>query len=315
MSKKGQKWYGLVLSIIMLFTLIGCSEATTPAGGGELAIDYVSPDGVVQTETPAEGESSPSWFAQLRERLTADKEQAGQDDPADSGETELPEEAAEEEKTDGRDEEETQEEENTSQKEQNQTNLVQGDMETNTNTSTDEESSPSSTDASEPESSPDEEEQSKDDDKDEDEDEDEEPAPNMIRVTMHIRCDTAVANGMHLEDKWKGIVPASGIILGTTTFELEEGSTAFDLICLARDKYKIHMQYSGTEETAYIEGINNLYEFDGGRWSGWMYSVDGWYPNYGCGVYVLKNGESVEWNYTCDLGRDLEGAGWMAGTL
>lgn len=59
-----------------------------------------------------------------------------------------------------------------------------------------------------------------------------------------------------------------------------------------------------------MEGINNLYEFDGGRWSGWMYCVNDWYPNYGCGVYYVKPGEVIEWNYTCDLGLDLDGGWW-----
>ncbi len=125
-------------------------------------------------------------------------------------------------------------------------------------------------------------------------------------VTMHIRCDTAVKNGMHLESKWAGIVPASGIILDTTEFEIKEGETVFDVLCKARDKYKLHMEYSGAGSGIYVEGINNLYEFDGGRWSGWMYCVNGWYPNYGCGVYYLQPGDVIEWNYTCDLGCDLE---------
>lgn len=62
----------------------------------------------------------------------------------------------------------------------------------------------------------------------------------------------------------------------------------------------------GTSSGCYVDGINNLYEFDGGRWSGWMYCVNDWYPNYGCGVYYVKPGEVIEWNYTCDLGCDLE---------
>ena len=68
------------------------------------------------------------------------------------------------------------------------------------------------------------------------------------------------------------------------------------------------MEYTGAGSTIYIEGINNLYEFDGGNNSGWMYSVNGWYPNYGCGTYRVKQSDVIEWNYTCDLGKDL-GAG------
>ena len=134
----------------------------------------------------------------------------------------------------------------------------------------------------------------------------EEEAPKGDTVTLTIRCDTAVNNGMHLESKWAGIVPASGCILDTTTFVIEDGDTVFDVLCQARDKYKLHMQYTGGGSGIYVQGINNLYEFDGGRWSGWMYCVNGWYPNYGCGVYYLQPGDVIEWNYTCDLGCDLE---------
>lgn len=129
-------------------------------------------------------------------------------------------------------------------------------------------------------------------------------------VAMSIRCDTAVANGMHIESKWAGIVPASGIILDTTTFEIEDGDTVLDVLLQARDLYRLHVDYSGTKSSAYVKGINNLYEFDGGRWSGWMYCVNGWYPNYGCGVYFLKAGDAIEWNYTCDLGLDLDSNWW-----
>lgn len=129
-------------------------------------------------------------------------------------------------------------------------------------------------------------------------------------VTMHIRCDTAVAKGMADDPKWQGIVPPSGVILSTTKFKIKEGDTVLDVLIAAKDQYKFHMKYKGSGASAYIEGINNLYEFDGGRWSGWMYCVNNWYPNYGAGVYTLKGGDVIEWNYTCDLGKDL-GQDWL----
>jgi len=60
-------------------------------------------------------------------------------------------------------------------------------------------------------------------------------------------------------------------------------------------------------QSAYIEGIGNLYEFDGGPTSGWMYSVNGAYPNCGSSAYVLQNGDTVCWRYTCALGADIGG--------
>lgn len=140
---------------------------------------------------------------------------------------------------------------------------------------------------------------------------DQKPDTKKDTVTITIRCDTAVNNGMHLEGKWAGIVPASGVILPVTTVEIDEGDKVFDVLSYVCDKYKIHMSYrGGTGSGCYVEGINNLYEFDGGRWSGWMYCVNDWYPNYGCGVYQVKAGDVIEWNYTCDLGLDLDGTWW-----
>ena len=39
--------------------------------------------------------------------------------------------------------------------------------------------------------------------------------------------------------------------------------------------------------------------------SGWMYSVNSWFPNYGCSQYEVSDGDMIEWRYTCDLGRDV----------
>ncbi len=140
---------------------------------------------------------------------------------------------------------------------------------------------------------------------------DEQSSSANAHVTITIRCDTAVNNGMHQESKWAGIVPASGCILPVTAVDVQGGETVFDILAAVCDKYKLHMSYrGGTGSGCYVDGINNLYEFDGGRWSGWMYSVNGWYPNYGCGVYFVSAGDVIEWNYTCDLGLDLDSSWW-----
>ena len=57
--------------------------------------------------------------------------------------------------------------------------------------------------------------------------------------------------------------------------------------------------------STYVSSINGLAEFDCGSGSGWMYSVDGVYPNKACGKYTLSGGERIVWVYTCDLGNDL----------
>ena len=88
-----------------------------------------------------------------------------------------------------------------------------------------------------------------------------------------------------------------------------EGENVFQLLRREAKANKIHMEFEETPiyNSAYIEGIHNLYEFDCGELSGWMYRVNGWYPNSGCSRYQLKEGDQVEWIYTCDLGRDIGG--------
>ena len=96
-------------------------------------------------------------------------------------------------------------------------------------------------------------------------------------------------------------VPSSGIILGTTAVEFRDGETAYDVTRRACDAMGIQMEasYVPLYGSYYVEGINNLYEFDCGGMSGWLYFVNGWSPNYGCSEYVLKDGDSIVWEYTC----------------
>lgn len=134
-----------------------------------------------------------------------------------------------------------------------------------------------------------------------------EAAPKKPTCTISISCATILNNMDKLDRDKKDLVPKDGWILKPITVEFEEGETVFDLlkrICM--DK-KIHMESSWTPmyNSAYIEGIHNLYEFDCGSLSGWMYSVNGVYPNYGCSKAVIKEGDVIKWVYTCDLGNDV----------
>ncbi|MDR2355266.1 MAG: DUF4430 domain-containing protein [Clostridiales Family XIII bacterium] len=135
-------------------------------------------------------------------------------------------------------------------------------------------------------------------------------------ATLTVRCDTILGN-MNLldEEKWE-LVPGDGVIFKTATVTFYEGESVFNVLQREMKRAKIHMEFENTPiyNSAYIEGINNLYEFDVGELSGWMYKVNGWYPNYGCSRYSLKEGDVIEWHYTCDLGRDL-GVEWLGGAM
>ncbi|QAT42491.1 DUF4430 domain-containing protein [Aminipila luticellarii] len=127
--------------------------------------------------------------------------------------------------------------------------------------------------------------------------------------TMSIECKTILDNMDNLNKEKVELVPENGVIMPPTTVTFYEGESVFNLLQRETKKNKIHMEFVNTPiyNSAYIEGINNLYEFDCGELSGWMYKVNGWFPNYGCSRYVIKQGDVIEWIYTCDLGRDIGG--------
>ncbi len=139
-------------------------------------------------------------------------------------------------------------------------------------------------------------------------------------VTISIRCDTILENYGDLDPSLQSdeFVPADGIILPPTQYVLRPGDTVFDILDRAVRYNKIQMEYQGADKNSYgsvyIQGIHYLYEFSCGPLSGWMYRVDGVFPNYGCSKYVLKDGQVIEWVYTCDLGKDV-GCVWIGGKL
>ncbi len=132
-----------------------------------------------------------------------------------------------------------------------------------------------------------------------------------LTCTLSVRCDTILQNMSWLKEEKVDIVPKDGVIFAEKEVVFYEGESVFNVLLREMKKNKIHLEFVNTPiyNSAYIEGIGNLYEFDSGELSGWMYKVNGWFPNYGCSRYVLKQGDKIEWLYTCDLGNDIGGGG------
>ena len=130
-------------------------------------------------------------------------------------------------------------------------------------------------------------------------------------VFLSIKCGTILENWDDLDPalRYEKYVPSDGVILEKTEYVLRPKDNVYDILDRAVRHNKIQMEYQGANENAfgsvYIQGINYLYEFSCGPLSGWMYRVIGEFPNYGCSKYELKDGDVIEWVYTCDLGRDV----------
>ena len=127
--------------------------------------------------------------------------------------------------------------------------------------------------------------------------------------TISISCATILNHMDWLTPGKEELVPEDGWILKPMQVTFYEGESVFNVLRRTCKQEKIHMEFEDTPiyNSAYIEGIHNLYEFDCGELSGWMYSVNGWFPNYGVSRYQLREGDNIEFRYTCDLGKDVGG--------
>lgn len=124
---------------------------------------------------------------------------------------------------------------------------------------------------------------------------------NKNECLLTVTCEEVFSHMDKLSESAKKVIPADGIIL-RGTYEISEGETVFDLLKRACAGKNILLDYVFTPvySTYYIKGINNLYEFDCGDESGWLYSVNGTEPGYGCSQYKLKKGDKVVFHYTCE---------------
>ena len=117
-------------------------------------------------------------------------------------------------------------------------------------------------------------------------------------ITLTIRCDKVAGRAAH--------IPENGVILEETSLPIAAGDTVYTVLTDAARLHGIHMEASGAQGMMYIHGIGNIYEFDFGDLSGWLYSVNGETFSVGVHQYVLKPGDRVKFNYTLELGRDIQ---------
>ena len=124
-----------------------------------------------------------------------------------------------------------------------------------------------------------------------------------LLCTLSVECKTAIGKCSEKQD----ILPSDGIIYKETQVAFNEGDTVFDVLRREMQSVKIHLEYSITPvyDNAYIEGIGNLYEFDCGELSGWMFRVNGEFPNVGCSELTVNEADRIEFVYSCDMGGDV----------
>lgn len=133
--------------------------------------------------------------------------------------------------------------------------------------------------------------------------EEEKNTSSIPYCTLSVRCDSVLSNLDMLKNGKADIIPDDGIIFDEQSVTICDGDSVFDILHRELKKNNIHFEFVETPmyNSVYIEGIGNLYEFDCGNFSGWLYKVNGVQPTYGCSQYIVQNGDKIELIYSCNL--------------
>ncbi|MDP4086495.1 MAG: DUF4430 domain-containing protein [Bacillota bacterium] len=117
-------------------------------------------------------------------------------------------------------------------------------------------------------------------------------APKTTVKTNPVPSKTVTFSIMGPKDK--------GVILSSTKVSIKDGDTILDVLIHATQSHspKIQVDYSGSGATAYVEGIDNIYEFDYGAKSGWLFKQNGVGLTKGAGISKIKAGDWIECYYT-----------------
>ena len=99
------------------------------------------------------------------------------------------------------------------------------------------------------------------------------------------------------------------------TYEVGLNATVWNLMQLVQQRNSnIVFNARGSKYGAYIYSVKykgtELAEFDNGRDSGWMYTVNGSHPEVGVGSYFLSDGDNVIFHYTDDYTKEEGSDKW-----
>jgi hypothetical protein len=119
-------------------------------------------------------------------------------------------------------------------------------------------------------------------------------------VNFSIDAKTVLNNMGSLNPEKKNYIGNNGDIFSGKV-EINDGESVLEVLRSTR----IPLALKGS----YIMGINNLLEQDCGSKSGWMYIVTKGnsteIPGKSASDYIVHNGDTIAFRYTCDFGNDL----------
>ena len=132
------------------------------------------------------------------------------------------------------------------------------------------------------------------------------PRSSKITVSVSIYGDSkhGASGGVH------GLA-MGGLSLWASepNMEADTTETVWDVLKRVFSKHSMSVDASDNNQynTIYISSINGLGEFDNGKLSGWMYTVNGSHPDVGVSARYLKQGDEIILHYTDDYTKEEGG--------
>ena len=124
-------------------------------------------------------------------------------------------------------------------------------------------------------------------------------------------------NGKRVEGESNITYPkALGTIISSRQVPFTDGDTVADVTLRLLDALDFTYQHTGTTKNGFylasigdfmLKGISydSMGEFDAGSGSGWMITLNKDFIKYGASDFEVKNGDTIKWQYSCQLGADI----------
>lgn len=125
--------------------------------------------------------------------------------------------------------------------------------------------------------------------------------PKSTKITVSV---TILGDTKHGNTKTPHGLARGGLTTwaNESNVEADTSETVWDVLQRVAKKHNITFTASDNNSyhTVYISAVNGLGEFDNGKNSGWMYTVNGSHPEVGVAAKYLKDGDNIVLHYTDD---------------
>lgn len=101
------------------------------------------------------------------------------------------------------------------------------------------------------------------------------------------------------------LIHSDGMMLNSSKLSTPEGSTVSDVLKNTCRLLGISLNVENGEYGSFVKGIGGISNGDFGTDSFWLLKVNGKFSDVGGDFVEIKEGDIIEWVYTCDGGSDV----------